>query len=144
MLADRLAERPGLYETVLSGNGNWTAETTGGVIQLTTAKANTTSGWSDDTTAVYKGFIWNRGDAPVRWTFMESFDDQTRLWIDGEVVLADGNCNLAAKKTVELAPGAHRFELRLGQGGGGAELGLHEHPRRRQAGVRVRDRLPGP
>lgn len=120
VLADRLAERPGLYETVLSGNGNWTAETTGGVIQLTTAKANTTSGWSDDTTAVYKGFIWNRGDAPVRWTFMESFDDLTRLWIDGEVVLADGNWNLAAKKTVELAPGAHRFELRLGQGGGGA------------------------
>ena len=120
VLADRQAERPGLYETVLAGAANWTDATTRDAVQLTTAKGNTTAGWSDNTTAVYEGYIWNRGASSVRWTFMESFDDQVRLWIDGETVLSDDGWNTAAKKTVELAPGAHRFELRLGQGSGGA------------------------
>ena len=113
--------RPGLFEDVLSGKDNWT-----GVIAYTNVqaqgpvKANTNEGWTDNTTAVYAGYIWNRTDADVTWSLMESFDDQVRVWIDGGLVLSNDAWDAASAAAFTLAPGPHRFEARFGQGAGGA------------------------
>lgn len=82
-------------------------------------KANTNKGWTDNTTAVYAGYIWNRTDAVVTWSLMESFDDQVRVWIDGGLVLSNDAWDAASAAAFTLAPGPHRFEARFGQGGGG-------------------------
>ena len=113
--------RPGLFEDVLSGKDNWT-----GVVAYTNVVAqgpvlaNTTEGWRDYTTAVYTGYIWNRTDADVTWSLMESFDDQVRVWIDGVPVLSDDAWDAVSVAAFTLAPGPHRFEARFGQGSGGA------------------------
>lgn len=113
--------RPGLYEDVLSGQDNWT-----GTIAYTNVqsqgpvKANTTEGWKDYTTAVYTGYIWNRSDADVTWSFMEHFDDRVRVWIDGTLVLSNDTWDVASAAAFTLTPGSHRFEARFGQGSGGA------------------------
>ena len=112
--------RPGLFEDVLSGQDNWT-----GVIACTNVqsqgpvKANTKEGWEEHTTAVYAGYIWNRTDADVTWSLMESFDDRVRVWIDGALVLANDAWDAASAAAFTLAPGPHRFEARFGQGVGG-------------------------
>ena len=113
--------RPGLFEDVLSGKDNWT-----GVIACTNVqaqgpvKANTTAGWNENVTAVYAGYIWNRTDANVTWSLMESFDDQVRVWIDGVPVLSNDVWDAVSTAAFTLAPGPHRFEARFGQGSGGA------------------------
>ena len=113
--------RPGLFEDVLSGKDNWA-----GVVAYTNvvaqgpALANTTAGWRENVTAVYTGYIWNRTDADVTWSFMESFDDQVRVWIDGVPVLSNDTWDAVSTAAFTLAPGPHRFEARFGQGSGGA------------------------
>ena len=112
--------RPGLFEDVLSGQDNWT-----GVIACTNVqsqgpvKANTKEGWEEHTTTVYAGYIWNRTDADVTWSLMESFDDRVRVWIDGGLVLSNDAWDAASAAAFTLAPGPHRFEARFGQGVGG-------------------------
>ncbi|MBQ9432250.1 MAG: hypothetical protein IJU44_11940 [Kiritimatiellae bacterium] len=110
----------GLYEGVLSGSFNVTDVNPQQGVVLSTFKANTTSGWTDNTTAIYNGYIWNREDSDVTWTFAECFDDNVLLKIDGETVLNNSTWNDVSMKNVTLSPGAHAFEARFGQGGGGA------------------------
>ena len=113
--------RPGLFEDVLSGKDNWTGVIAYANVQAQgPVKANTKEGWTDNTTAVYAGYIWNRTDADVTWSLMESFDDQVRVWIDGGLLLSNDAWDAASAAAFTLAPGPHRFEARFGQGSGGA------------------------
>ena len=98
-------------------------------VQTTTRAANGLCGengyiggayWPNNSTYVYTGFIWNRTGAPATWTFAENFDDNALLIIDGNTVLNDGTWNNPTHANVTLTPGAHTFEVRLGQGGGDA------------------------
>lgn len=68
----------------------------------------------------FEGFIWNHGAEDVTWTFVENFDDNVYLTIDGVVVLDNGNYNGATRGTVTLAPGAHAIRISLHQGTGGS------------------------
>ncbi len=111
---------PGLACGVLNGSANWTEPCAMESVALGPVQANSNDGWTDNTTVVYRGFIWNRTEADATWTFLEHFDDYIRLWIDGEDVFSDYSWNVPSKKTLTLSPGPHSFELRLGQGGGGA------------------------
>ncbi len=69
----------------------------------------------------YDGYIWNRTDETVTWTFAEHFDDYVYLTIDDAVVLNDCVNNSWTWPTygsVTLTPGPHRFHLVVYQGGG--------------------------
>jgi len=114
---------PGLYEGPLSGSFNTTEPlSTNILIQLTTrmANANTKPPWSDYVTYLYTGYIWNRTENDVTWTFGENIDDSTLLKIDGITVLNNGVHNKPTIGTITLAPGPHTFEARFGNGSGGA------------------------
>jgi len=111
---------PGLYEGVVPGAFELNTPNPNTAVQLTTVKANTTAGWADNTTAIYTGYLWNRAATNVTWTFAEQFDDSVRLIIDTTTVLNNGTWNTATIGTITLTPGAHSFEARFGQGGGGA------------------------
>ncbi len=119
--AIRLATRqPGLYEGVVAGSFNTTDANPQTSVQLATRYANATSGWVNATTAVYSGHLWNRAATNAAWTFAESFDDSVLLKIDGASVLSNGQWNTPTFANRTLTPGAHAFELRVGQGEGGA------------------------
>ena len=110
----------GLLESVLSGYQNWTGVVAGTNVTLSTVMANTRSGWGQQMTIAYTGYIWNRSDVDVTWTFVEDFDDAVRLWIDDELLISNAGWQNATKATVTLSPGPHKFEARFGQGTGGA------------------------
>ena len=117
--------QPGLYEGALSGSDNETDWPTANVlIQLTTRLANTNAKppWSDNITFVYWGYIWNRAETNVTWTFGENIDDNALLKIDGTTLLNNGTWNGPTIANVTLSPGPHLFEARFGNGGGGAGL----------------------
>jgi len=59
----------------------------------------------------YKGFIWNRSDADVTWTFASSMTKPVTLKIDGAAVLTAAASTLASAN-VTLTPGPHAFEYR--------------------------------
>lgn len=120
---------PGLWEGRLAGAFNTTDPNPETEIQLTTRAANGACGenqyisgayWPINSTYVYSGYIWNRAETNETWTFAENFDDSVLLLIDGNTVLNNGGWSTPTMANVTLAPGAHAFELRLGQGGGGA------------------------
>ena len=114
---------PGLYEGLLTGNSfNLTSPNPKNSIQLATRSADTTSTniWPFNSTYVYSGFVWNRTSQNATWTFAENFDDNVYLTIDGNVVLSNMTWNVPTLQSYTLTPGAHAFELRLGQGTGGA------------------------
>lgn len=114
---------PGLYEGLLTGNSfNLTSPNPQTSIQLATRSADTTSTniWPFNATYVYSGFVWNRTSQNATWTFAENFDDNVYLTIDGNVVLSNMTWNVPTLQSYTLTPGAHAFELRLGQGTGGA------------------------
>ena len=78
---------------------------------------------SEQSTYAYQGFIINPGPTNVVYTFAENFDDNVRLRIIiGGVtndVLSNTTWNVPTMGTVELPPGIHRFDLRLGNAGAG-------------------------
>jgi autotransporter-associated beta strand protein len=112
---------PGLYEGVVAGAFDTTASNPNTAVRLTTTKANTTAGWANDTTAIYSGYLWNRATTNQTWTFAENFDDNVLLKIDGNTLIANGvSWNTPTLVNYTMTPGAHLFEARFGQGGGGA------------------------
>lgn len=111
---------PGLYEGVVSGSFDTTTGNPNTATKLTTTKANLTTGWTDNTTAIYSGYLWNRATTNATWTFAENFDDSVLLKIDGNTVLNNGSWNTPTYANYTLTPGAHVFESRFGQGSGGA------------------------
>ena len=116
---------PGLYEARLAGAFNTTDANPCTNVQLTTRAANVSLGsstglWVNDSTYVYSGYIWNRTATNVTWTFAEQFDDSVQLKIDSTTVLnGGGGWSTPTIGTLTLTPGAHVFEARFGQGGGG-------------------------
>ncbi len=76
--------------------------------------------WPDNSTYVYSGYIWNRTGTNATWTFAENFDDRVLLRIDGTTVLDNGTWNAPTTGNITLTSGPHTFEVRFGQGGGGA------------------------
>ncbi len=111
---------PGLYKGILTNQFNLGDVNPKTNVSLLLDMANTTTGWPTNSTAVYTGFVWNRASTNVTWTFVENFDDSAYLVIDGQIVLNNSGWNTPTKGTITLAPGAHSFEARFGQGGGGA------------------------
>ncbi|MCX7819452.1 MAG: autotransporter-associated beta strand repeat-containing protein [Kiritimatiellae bacterium] len=83
---------------------------------------------SEQSTYGYQGFIINPGPTNVVYTFAESFDDNVRLRIIvGGVtndVLNNTVYNIPSLGSIDLPPGIHQFDLRLGNaassGGGNA------------------------
>jgi hypothetical protein len=84
--------------------------------------------WGDNETWVYTGEFF---DADGTFTFGENIDDDTRLFIDGNIVLNSGCCGEARSNNGggnngndygmgAAGDGWHRFELRIRNGGGGA------------------------
>jgi autotransporter-associated beta strand protein len=112
--------QPGLYEGLLAGAFNASGASPSNAVQLSTARANAATGWANNTTAIYAGTLWNRASTNVTWTFAESFDDSVLLTIDGAAVLSNALWSTPTLASRVLAPGPHAFELRLGQGDGGA------------------------
>ncbi len=120
--------QPGLYEGVLPTADNTASNNPNTSVRLTTRAANgawtssAASGgiWTDQTTYIYSGYLWNRAATNVTWNFVENFDDTVRLKIDGTTVInGGGGWNVPTLTTNMFTPGAHAFELRLGQGAGG-------------------------
>jgi hypothetical protein len=123
------ANTPGLWEGVLAGNFNISDANPRDTAEPTTLAANgwcnqdgSINGktWLDNTTYVYTGYIWNRTGAPATWTFAEHFDDNVLLIINGTVVLYDMVWGTPSKASYTLKPGPNAFEVRFGQGIGGA------------------------
>lgn len=94
------------------------------------AETNVKNGdlWADNETWVYTGEFF---DADGTFTFGENIDDDTRLFIDGNLVLNSGCCGEARSNNGgandgnsygmgPIGDGWHRFELRVRNGGGGA------------------------
>lgn len=122
---------PGLFEGRIADNSfDKVTANPATAVELTTTAANGYCGengsingkpWPNNSTYVYTGYIWNRSESDVTWTFAENFDDSVQLVIDGVTVInGGGGWNVPTKGTITLAPGPHAFEARFGQGGGGA------------------------
>ena len=125
----------GLYEGRIASAWDTSTANPDTSVQLTTRAVNgwcdsggTINGapWPDNSTYVYTGYIWNRATTNVTWTFAENFDDVVLLTIDGTTVLSDGTWNNPTHANVTLTPGAHAFEARFGQGGGGAAGNIYD------------------
>ena len=69
---------------------------------------------------MFEGYIWNHGENDVVWTFVENFDDNVYLTIDGVAVLDNGVWSEPTKANVTLAPGPHSIRIGLHQGTGGS------------------------
>jgi len=122
---------PGLWEGMIRSSWDTTSPNPCQAIMLTpraaigSQAANTTYAgglWNGNNhTYIYSGYIWNRTSAEATWTFAENFDDSVKLTIDNSVLISGGSSwNIPTKGTITLAPGAHAFEVRFGQGVGGA------------------------
>jgi autotransporter-associated beta strand protein len=77
--------------------------------------------WPNNTTYIYSGYLWNRQSSNLTWTFACNMDDHIQLKIDDAVVVERGSFIAGSDttlKTITLAPGPHKFELRAGQGAG--------------------------
>jgi len=67
----------------------------------------------------YKGYIWNRSNVDVQWTFALSMQMSCQLYIDSAdtPVISYGDSSWASKipslTTLTLTPGAHYFDLRM-------------------------------
>lgn len=59
--------------------------------------------------ARYDGYIWNRTDEDVTWSFVLAFCKAAKIIIDGEVVVSQSYWKNIAKGDVTLSPGPHTF-----------------------------------
>jgi autotransporter-associated beta strand protein len=75
--------------------------------------------WGDDTTWGYSGYLDNKSNSPVTYTFGKNFDDAAFLVIDGVSVINDLVYSDNVTASITLGPGFHSVDLRLGQGSGG-------------------------
>jgi autotransporter-associated beta strand protein len=110
----------GLFEGKLAGGANATDANPRTAVTNAPAMGNTTLVWGLNETYIYTGYIWNRAVTNVTWTFAEHIDDYTLLKIDGNIVLNNGNWDVPTLGNYTLLPGPHTFEVRFGNGAGGA------------------------
>lgn len=121
------ARQPGLYEGRVAGAFELNAANPKTATPLSTRYANlwfvdtASSGniWSDSTTYIYTGYLWNDAPTNETWTFFRCFDDSTRLVLNGTNVLLNTNqSGISVMSNATVLAGWNTFELRLGQGGG--------------------------
>lgn len=91
------------------------------------------SGWGqfwNSSMCTYKGYIWNRSDQDVTWSFAAQVEKQSQLKIDGNIVFSTSDYNTPGYGTVRLTPGAHRFYYSVFTGNGwmGKAGGDTTHP----------------
>ena len=110
----------GLSEGSVTGSMDLVTANPATAVTLGTDKAQTTAGWPTTTTYIYTGYIHNNDPTNVTWSFAENFDDGVLLKIDGTTVISVNAWNAPSIGTIELTPGDHTFEVRFGQGTGGA------------------------
>ena len=119
----------GLWEGRIDSSFDRSSANPATSVQMTTRAANGSCGeyqyisgayWPINSTYIYTGYIWNRTGNNVTWTFAENFDDSVFLRIDNITVLDNGEWNVLTKGTITLTPGPHTFDVRFGQGTGGA------------------------
>ena len=119
--------KPGLYEGRVAGTLNTTSPNPQTATPLSTRYANIQYGssaasggiWTDSSTYIYSGYVWNNAATNETWGFAKSFDDGTLLKIDGVTLINNGSYMTPAATNYTLTPGAHPIELRLGQSSGG-------------------------
>ena len=114
------SSQPGLYEGAVGGSFSTTSNNPCTSVRLGTFMGNTTSSWPSATTYIYSGYLWNRLQTNVTWTFAENFDDSVLLKIDGNTVLNNGTWNTPTLASLTLTPGAHALAAYFGQASGGA------------------------
>ncbi len=70
----------------------------------------------------YEGYIWNRNATNETWSFAGCFDETIWLNFDGKDLIKKGGGGekLVSQKDVQVAPGAHKFVLFIGNIWGGA------------------------
>lgn len=118
-----VTSQPGLYEGPLAGSFNTTETMSTNILgQLSTRMANfnTLPPWTSNITYQYTGYLWNRATTNVTWTFGKSIDDSTLLKIDGTTLINNGSWSTPIITNCTLTPGSHAFEVRFGNGIGGA------------------------
>ena len=112
----------GLHEGRLDGAFNITGANpnTGITLLPRLAEDNGKPPWGDNETWVYTGEV-NSGPNGIL-SFAENIDDNVLLKIDGVTVLNDTQWNIVTTTGIlNYAPNSyHTFELRVGNGGGGA------------------------
>ncbi|MDD4442171.1 MAG: autotransporter-associated beta strand repeat-containing protein [Kiritimatiellae bacterium] len=124
--APAAAAVPGLWEGVLFKNWDILTPNPKTSVVLTTRAGNgpkaSNGVYADGSwvgnyhTWVYSGYLWNRADTAVTWTWRGTFDDNVMLKIDHTLVLNTGNGGTTA--TYTLKPGPHAIEIRFGDGTG--------------------------
>jgi hypothetical protein len=113
---------PGLTEGKLAGALNDVDPNSGSnpvpVLSLTAAGTNASPPWADQTTWVYTGeFNWVGGEISIA----EHIDDNTVLYVGGVEVFRDTAWDSVGSYYVaDLPAGWYQFEVRFGNGGGGA------------------------
>ena len=113
---------PGLVQGALSGSFDIASPNPGGSVVQSLIAANTASSppWSNNTTWVYTGYVYNNATTNVTWTFGKSIDDSTLIKIDGATVINNGTYSSIVTANYVLTPGPHTLEVRLGNATGGA------------------------
>ncbi|WP_111979920.1 Ig-like domain-containing protein [Algibacillus agarilyticus] len=108
--------------TNFAGNAGYTADSPN--YKVTTDLLETDDAIDPNSTEVFRGQIY---DADGHISFYENIDDSVRLYIDGNLVLSNDSWeNSSQTADLQLSPGTHDFELRLGNadGGSGAVSGI--------------------
>ena len=117
---------PGLWEGVLFNKWDTLTPNPKTSVVLTTRAGNgpkasngvyANGSWvGNNHTWVYSGYLWNRTESNVTWTWRGTFDDNVMLKIDHTLVL--NTVNSGATATYTLKPGPHAIEIRFGDGTG--------------------------
>ena len=118
----------GLYEgrSTVSGN-DWTSPNPMTAVKLSVTNAYLNFGssaasggiWTDNSTYIYTGYVWNNSATNENWTFNKYFDDSGLVKIDGSTIINDSTWSNNVIGNVTMTPGPHALEVRLGQGSGG-------------------------
>lgn len=81
--------------------------------------ANTWKSYIVGKTSKFEGWFRVEDDKAGTWTFKAAYDDRSLLKIDGVQVCRSDAWNSVATGTAELSAGWHRWEVRVGESGGG-------------------------
>jgi hypothetical protein len=108
--------QPGLWYGTVAGDINTFAINPNTLVTVNLSQ--TEDDIAENTTEIYSGEIY---DADGQISFTEDIDDQTRLYINGVLVLSSDDWNdRKSTANLNLTPGWHEFELRISNGGGGS------------------------
>jgi M6 family metalloprotease-like protein len=106
---------PGLYYGTAAGDMNTTTPNPK-TERLINVGGKTEDSIGVDTTEIYTGQIY---DADGSISFTENIDDKAQIWIDGALVISNDTWNVrTSTANLNLSPGWHDIEIRIGNGSG--------------------------